>query len=124
MKPYRRDLKVIARSLRRNMTDAEQKLWQRLKSRQLKGAQFYRQKPLLDYIVDFYCPQAKLVIEVDGAQHMDEVNAINDLLRDGRLSSIGLKVLRFNNVQVLRETEAVLATIEMAVISASEGLKA
>ena len=53
------------------MTDAERTLWQRLRRRQIHGLQFYRQKPLLNYIVDFYCPQAALVIELDGSQHLE-----------------------------------------------------
>ena len=53
------------------MTDAERMLWQRLRRKQIHGLQFYRQKPLLSYIVDFYCPQAALVIELDGSQHLE-----------------------------------------------------
>ena len=68
MKPYRQDLKKLARRLRQQMTDAELKLWSRIRGKQICGVQFYRQKPLLDFIVDFYAPAARLVIEVDGAQ--------------------------------------------------------
>jgi very-short-patch-repair endonuclease len=67
------------------MTDAEQHLWQRLRNRQLCGVQFYRQKPLLSFIVDFYCPRAKLVIELDGAQHLEAEHRIKDAVRDEEL---------------------------------------
>jgi len=111
MKPYRRDLKPLARKLRGNMTDAENLLWQRLREKQLFGLQFYRQKPMLDFIVDFYCPGVRLVIELDGSQHREMTNAANDNERDARLAAIGVTVLRFDNLQVLQETEAVLMEI-------------
>ena len=69
MQPYNKNLKLPSRDLRRNMTDAEQWLWQRLRRKQILGLQFYRQKPILNFIVDFYCPAANLVIECDGGQH-------------------------------------------------------
>jgi very-short-patch-repair endonuclease len=112
MKPYRRDLKSLARSLRGNMTDSEQLLWKRLRRGQLHGMLFYRQKPLLDFIVDFYCPKAKLVVELDGAQHFEAIHIDKDRIRDEGLTSLGLTVLRFTNRQVLLEIEAVLAEIE------------
>ncbi|WP_151722879.1 endonuclease domain-containing protein, partial [Acinetobacter ursingii] len=72
MKPYNKNLKLPSRDLRKNMTDAEQVLWQSIRSKQILGLQFYRQKPLLNFIVDFYCPAADLVIECDGGQHYTE----------------------------------------------------
>ena len=77
MQPYNKSLKLPSRNLRSNMTDAEQWLWQRLRRKQILGLQFYRQKPILNFIVDFYCSAAKLVIECDGGQHYTE---------DGRFS--------------------------------------
>jgi very-short-patch-repair endonuclease len=115
MKPYRRDLKLLSRKLRSDSTDAERVLWQKLRSRQMRGLQFYRQKPLLDYIVDFYCPRARLVVEIDGMQHLEVANVERDAIRDNQLVSIGLKVLRFSNLQVLQETEAALAAIDLAI---------
>jgi len=111
MQPYRKDLKPYARSLRTGMTDAEQHLWRRLRCKQIGGVQFYRQKPLLSFIVDFYCPAAKLVIELDGSQHFDDALKAKDCERDALLVSIGLHVLRFDNRQIFQETEAVLAGI-------------
>lgn len=98
------------------MTDAELHLWQRLRSKQLCGAQFYRQKPLLSFIVDFYCPKAKLVIELDGAQHFEPEHLIKDVERDAKLANIGIKVLRFYDRQALRECDAVLVVIHAEVV--------
>ena len=109
---YRSDLKPLARDLRGHLTDAEQKLWHRLRRKQVHGVQFYRQKPLGKFIVDFYAPAVKLVVEVDGAQHLSDDGQNADARRDGNLASLGLTVLRFDNRQVLVETDAVLAVIE------------
>ena len=72
MKPYNKNLKLPSRDLRSNMTDVEQLLWSRLRRKQILGLQFYRQKSLLNYIVDFYCPAVNLVIECDSGQHYTE----------------------------------------------------
>jgi very-short-patch-repair endonuclease len=69
MLPYNNKLKPFSRSLRSNMTDAERLLWSKIRWKQFKGVQFYRQKIIGNYIADFYCPKLKLVIEVDGGQH-------------------------------------------------------
>ena len=108
---YNPKLKSHSRRLRTDMTEAEQKLWERLRGKQLHSVQFYRQKPLATYIVDFYGPKAKLVIELDGGQHEEENHRIRDAARDEKLRQQGLMVLRFDNVQMLRETEAVLEEI-------------
>jgi len=73
--------------------------------------QFYRQKPLLDFILDFYAPAARLVIEIDGGQHFEPEHQRQDALRDERLNEIGLEVLRFDNLQVLLELDAVVERI-------------
>lgn len=112
MKNYHKKLKQPARMLRINMTDAEQKLWYYLRRKQVRGVQFYRQKPLLTFIVDFYCPAAKLVIELDGSQHVAVEHQIKDKQRDDALARLGLWVLRFDNRQILLETDAVLVVIE------------
>lgn len=116
MLPYNIALKNRSRRLRQEMTDAERLLWLRLRRKQLLGVQFYRQKPLGNYIVDFYAPRAKMVIEVDGAQHLEPSGIEADAERDGYLSRLGLNVLRFDNLQVLRETEAVLDTIRLKLL--------
>ncbi len=111
MEPYRKTLKEPARLLRINMTDAEQVLWHRIRRKQIQGVQFYRQKPLLTFIVDFYCPAAKLVIELDGSQHFEAEHQAKDQDRDAALAGLGLRVLRFDNRQVLLETDAVVEEI-------------
>ncbi|MCK4469484.1 MAG: endonuclease domain-containing protein [Desulfobacterales bacterium] len=108
---YNDTLKQHARRLRKNMTNSEQVLWSRLRGKQLLGVQFYRQKPIGDYIVDFYAPKTKLVIEVDGSQHREDVHASKDKRRDTYLASLDLRVLRFNSRQVLQETDAVVEVI-------------
>lgn len=97
------------------MTGAEKLLWSKLRGKQIFGIQFYRQRPLGNYIVDFYAPTAKLIVEVDGAQHLSKTNAKRDVERDGYLNKKGLKVLRFDNLQVLKDTEAVMEVILSAV---------
>jgi very-short-patch-repair endonuclease len=93
------------------MIDSEQKLWVHLRRKQLLGVQFYRQKPIGNYIVDFYAPNVKLVIEVDGSQHLETDHAKKDLARKRDLQNQGLLVLRFDNLQVLQEIEGVLERI-------------
>ena len=115
MKPFRHALKKPARQLRRDLTDAEQALWKRVRRKQIKGVQFYRQKPLLNFIVDFYCANAELVIELDGGQHFEPEYLQKDIDRDKALGTIGLRVLRFDNRQVLTEMDSVLAVIDRVV---------
>jgi len=112
MLPYNQNLKQLARRLRNNMTDAERQLWARTRVQQLKGYQFYRQKPIGDYIVDLYCPRAKLVIEIDGSHHLVGEMIEYDRIRDDYLASLGLRVLRFTNAEVLRNIEGVVEKIE------------
>ena len=98
----------LQRVLRRNMTDAEQALWKRLRGHQIKGYKFRRQHPFGDYILDFVCLEAKLVIEADGGQHNESTQ---DLVRDQALASAGFRVMRFWNNQVLNEIESVVESI-------------
>ncbi len=111
MLPYNRNLKQYSRQLRENMTDAERNLWAKIRMKQLKGYQFYRQKPIGDYIVDFYCPKAKLVIEVDGSQHFSDEMTEDDKIRDEYINSLGLKVLRFTNTDILTHIDGVVESI-------------
>ena len=111
MLPYNRNLKRHSGQLRKNMTDTERHIWAKLRMKQLNGYQFYRQKPIGDYIVDFYCPRAKLVIEVDGGQHFSDEMTEYDRIRDEYISSLGLRVLRFTNTDVLTNIESVLESI-------------
>ncbi len=111
MLKYNSHLKDKARQLRKNLTDSEAALWSRLRNKQLLGIQFYRQKPIGEYIVDFFAPRARLVVEVDGAQHLGRDHTLKDRDRDGHLVSLGLKVLRFNSREVLKESDAVVEAI-------------
>lgn len=111
MPSYNRNLKQPSRDLRSNMTDAEQVLWQRLRRKQILGLQFYRQKPLLNFIVDFYCPAANLVVECDGSQHHTIEGLQADQVIDQCLNQLGLTVLRFDNRQILLETDVVVGAI-------------
>ena len=111
MLPYNKKLKARSRELRSSMTDAEIAVWARLRRKQLHGLQFYRQKPLGNFIVDFYCPAAQLVIEIDGGQHYKKDGRIRDGLRDGYLKNLGLRVLRFSNLDVLSNMDGVIAAI-------------
>ena len=77
----------------------------------MKGFQFYRQKPIGRFVVDFYCPKAKLVIELDGGQHYSQAVAAQDQSRDRYMESIGLRVLRFSDKEVLENLNSVLEEI-------------
>ncbi len=120
MRKYVGSLKEVARGLRTNMTDAERVLWSRLRRKELLGVQFYRQKPIGPFIVDFFAPVAGLVVEADGSQHCEPEHVLRDEERDRYLASSGLRVLRFNNHQILREIDAVVESILDGI---REGLK-
>lgn len=111
MLPYNKNLKSLARELRKNMTDAERHLWTRIRRKQLKNYQFYRQKNIGDYIVDFYCPGAKLIVELDGGQHLANENIKKDKIRDNYLDGLGFRVLRFSDKDVFKNIEGVLQKI-------------
>lgn len=101
-----------ARELRKTMTPAEQILWDRLKKRQLKGYEFRRQHPLSEFIADFYCHGAGLVIEVDESIHDLEEQKTYDLERSKELNRFGITVLRFTNEQIEDDIEVVLKRIK------------
>ena len=94
-----------AQELRQRSTDAEQALWKRLRNRQLAGYKFRRQVPLGKYIVDFVCFERKVVIEVDGGHHQEQISS--DTVRTTWLESQGFQVLRFWNHEILTNMEAV-----------------
>jgi very-short-patch-repair endonuclease len=108
---YRKNLKSKARSLRRELTEAEKVLRNRLRKKQVQGVQFFRQRPIGNYIVDFFAPKARLIVEVDGSQHLTESMVRRDKLRDDYLAHLGLLVLRFPDSEVFRETEGVMEVI-------------
>ena len=104
--------KVIARKLRKNLTEAEKVLWQRLRLRQLHGYKFRRQCAIGHYVADFACFERKLIIEIDGGQHSDQVS--HDSERTKWFESQGFRVMRFWNNQMLKETDAVIEVISNA----------
>jgi very-short-patch-repair endonuclease len=108
MSQYNEKLKKYARELRKNMTDAEKLLWSRIRRKQMKDFQFYRQKIIGNYIVDFYCPKADLVIELDGGQHYTAEGKERDRIRDAFMSGRGLRVVRFSDKEVFDNLEGVL----------------
>ena len=103
----------LPRTLRRNATEAERQLWRRLRNRQL-GAKFRRQQPLGRYVLDFYCHEHALVIEVDGAHHYQDQQAEADRDRTAWLEAVGLRVLRFTNREVMTELDRVLEQVSLA----------
>ena len=115
MLPDNRRLKTNPRSLRTNPTDAELHLGYRLRRKQILGVQFYRQKPIGNYIADFYAQAVKGVVELDGAQHLEFGQAKSYAQRTRYLEQQGLKVLRFDDRQALLQTESVLEGIFQAV---------
>jgi len=98
-------------SLRRNRTDAESLLWKNLQRSQLNGKKFRRQHSIGPYIVDFYCPEFRVAIELDGAKHMTLIGSEEDGSRDEFLGKLNVRVLRFENRLVFESLELVLNTI-------------
>ena len=101
-----------AKALRRNQTDAEQRLWYHLRAHRFMGLKFKRQKPIGRYIVDFVCMEKQLIIELDGGQHSEQV--AYDQQRDTWLHGQGYTVLRFWNNEVMQQLEGVLEQIHLA----------
>jgi very-short-patch-repair endonuclease len=113
MKIYNKaELKERRKLLRKNQTEAEKRLWFYLRRKQFHNLKFYRQFSIDYYIADFYCPNIKLVIEVDGSQHSNEYNKDYDQIRTELFNSLGITVLRFSNNQVLNKLREVLDEIE------------
>ena len=110
---YNKDLRLRARELRMNMTKAEACMWKYiLKGRQLKGFQFRRQRPVLNYIVDFMCKELMLIIEIDGITHSYKEVYENDKKRQKLLEAAGFKFLRFTDEEILTDINGVKRKIE------------
>jgi len=93
------------------MTDAERLLWSKLRRKQLKGLQIYRQRIIGNYIVDFYCPKANLIIEIDGGQHYSVEGIKEEKIRDDYMRNQGFKVLRFSDKEVFENLNGVIEKI-------------
>ena len=119
--PYNPKLKELARKLRNHSTKAEIILWAKLRRKQMYGYDFHRQKPIDEYIVDFFCRDLMLAIEVDGYSHEFLEVHNKDVVKEKRLNQLGITVLRFSDKQVLKDIENVLRAIEAYIKTFEEG---
>jgi very-short-patch-repair endonuclease len=110
--PYDPKLKQLAKKLRKSSTLSEILLWQHLKGKQMLGYDFHRQKPIDNYIVDFFCNELMLAIEIDGVSHDFEEVYIKDMAREQRLESLGVHFLRFDDREIKKDVNNVLQSIE------------
>lgn len=110
------DILQFARDMRRTQTDAENLLWLILRNRRFSGFKFRRQHPVGRYILDFYCHDQKIAVELDGGGHASEEQAAYDSERSRELEGAEIKVLRFWNHDVLKNTETVLEVIHEALV--------
>lgn len=101
-------IRNFSKKLRKNMTDEEKTLWFHLRAKRFSGFKFRRQIPINKYIVDLICFSKKLIIELDGSQHLDEINRFNDKVRDEFFKSQGYEILRFYNNQINNDLEDVM----------------
>ncbi len=106
-------LRERRRELRRRQTNPEEKLWQKIRDRQLKNYKFYRQYSIGPYILDFYCPKVRLAVELDGKSHSSIDAQIYDKERTQYLSGAQVRVLRFNNSEILENLNNVIAKIKI-----------
>ncbi len=113
-----------ARQLRRNMTDDERRLWSVLRRKNLSGFRFRRQQPIGRYIADFFCPAAKLIVELDGGQHAEEINMRRDEERARWLEARGYRVLRIWNLDLKRSPNDVYEAIYLALTRPLPALRA
>jgi len=120
--PFRKDLQEKARDIRKNINRPEAKLWYEiLSNRKFLGYRFLKQKPVLDYIVDFFCSELKLGIEVDGESHNEQVEY--DKSRTLNLNKIGIKLIRYSNADIMCNLEGVYLDLEKQVKEREEELQ-
>jgi very-short-patch-repair endonuclease len=114
---YNKKLKPLAGQLRRNLTKSEACLWKyALKTKQLKGYQFKRQRPVLQYIADFFCKELMLIIEIDGITHDNNVSQAKDIKREECLAKAGFKIVRFTDEEVLNNIAGVISKLEIIIV--------
>src|SRR6266487_2394759 len=118
--PYNSSLVKLAKLLRQSMTYSEVRLWNRLKNFQMMGYDFDRQKPILNYIADFYCKDLLLAVEVDGITHNNENVFIKDVLRDDELNIYGVSIIRLNAMDVVKNINGCLMIIEHFILDYEE----
>ncbi len=109
---YNPKLKELARQLRNNSTQSEIRLWKYLKGKQMMGYDFHRQKPIDNYIVDFFCNKLKLAIELDGFSHYIKKIYAKDLEKEKKLKQLEINVIRFQDSEVLHRIDNVIAVIQ------------
>jgi len=120
--PYNPNLKELARKLRNDSTLGEALLWNEIKSKKLYGYDFQRQKPLLNYIADFYCYELGLVIEIDGMYHYNSEQDELDILRQKELEEYNLTIIRFSEQEVRKDMVNVLRTLKGYILEFEERL--
>ena len=118
--PYNPKLKELTKQLRQNMTFSKVKLWNELKNGQLMGYDFDRQRPIGNYIVDFFCKDLQLAIEVDGITHLDKNVIIKDFIRQDDIESYGVCFLRFEALLVVNKVEAAVREIRDWIVAYEE----
>lgn len=114
--PYNPKLTVLARKLRNESTETEIYLWLKLKGKQMYGYDFHRQKPIDNYILDFFCYDLLLGIEVDGYSHEILEVYNKDRIKEKRMNELGITILRFSDFEVLKEMENVIRAIEFYIL--------
>ncbi|MFA5323516.1 MAG: endonuclease domain-containing protein [Smithella sp.] len=113
---YNKKLQPLAQQLRKNLTKSEACLWKyALKAKQLKGYPFRRQRPVLQYIADFFCKELMLIIELDGITHDNENSRTKDTQREEQLARAGFKIIRFTDKEVLKNMDGVISKLEQIV---------
>jgi very-short-patch-repair endonuclease len=120
--PYNPKLTQLARKLRNESTETEIYLWLKLKGKQMYGYDFHRQKPIDNYILDFFCHELLLGIEVDGYSH--EILEVHnkDIAKEKRMNELGITILRFSDFEVLRDMENVIRAIEFYILELEKKL--
>ncbi len=103
------------RACRKNQTEAERLLWRQLRAKRFLNLKFFRQYGIGEYIADFYCPAKKLVIEVDGSQHYTPEGLNYDQIRESFMKSMGITMLRFSDLAIIRHMEGVLEQIRLSI---------
>jgi very-short-patch-repair endonuclease len=114
--PYNPKLTQLARKLRNESTETEIYLWLKLKGKQMYGYDFHRQKPIDNYILDFFCHELLLGIEVDGYSHEILEVYNKDIVKEKRMNELGITILRFSDFEVLRDMENVIRAIEFYIL--------
>ena len=113
----KQDLKERRKTLRKNQTPAERKLWNSLRNKQIYDFKFYRQFSIDYYIADFYCPESKLVIEIDGSQHNRKYEKDYDQVRTELMENLNIRVIRFSNDKVMNNFQKVIDQIKIELLN-------